>query len=144
MLFPKLELLKSTLAGSRLSSDQPMIQKQFLLRNRIKIDSVPRAMPDIHYLNRILNPLKQRVKRDGSWVERGNNLDLCCSVFGPLYFGAWKCSQNTSHSHPTVRAQVSFTARTDSTRVPVWASESLEGQLRPPKWQQRAFHDLVW
>ena len=31
---------------------------------RIKIDSVPRAMPDIHYLNRLLKPLRD--KRDGT------------------------------------------------------------------------------
>lgn len=30
--------------------------------DRLKIDSVPREMPDIHYLNRLLNPLRD--KRD--------------------------------------------------------------------------------
>lgn len=37
--------------------------------DRIKIDSVPRAIPNIHYLNRLLNPLRGKKNEMKSGVR---------------------------------------------------------------------------
>lgn len=59
----------------------------------IKTASVPRARPDIHYLNGLLSLLRSKgmapkVKREQALTREENKLDLCSGVFSPVYFGA--------------------------------------------------------
>lgn len=59
----------------------------------IKTASVPRARPDIHYLNGLLSLLRgkwmdPKVKREQTLTREGNKLDSCSGVFSPIYFGA--------------------------------------------------------
>ena len=91
----------------------------------IKIDSVPKAMPDIHYLNRLPNPLK--VKKDGtkSGGEKSHSLkaktNQTCAVEFSVYFGVLK---EVFPEHFCSRASPSPSnldrARNDSIGLPVW------------------------
>lgn len=63
--FPKLELFKSTLQALGWVLTSLWCRSNFLWEtNKIKIDLVPRAISNIHYLNRLLNLV--RGKRNGT------------------------------------------------------------------------------
>lgn len=96
---------------------------------RIKIDLVPRAIRNIHYLNWLLNPLEGERTDIKSGVRiashpRRKQIRLVQGSFGPIYFGALKevLPEHFSLSRVSLSPSEFDQPRTDTIIVPGWAS----------------------